>query len=178
MDRFPQSPVAAKWQCTSTVARILEELARLIPFLGFTVSMLFVTRGLIGTDSHFTRFTNSKKIRIPPGNPAPTREALLCGVLTRWSLRVTLVQNVERYVTKVAPHKALTLIVSGKLTLDDRVVLHRVNCVGFTMTCSRQVTIAQGRTCEKGTHPPGSTLSRFSRSQPLRVFTPHPREDF
>ena len=76
MDRFPQSPVAAKWQCTSTVARILEELARLIPFLGFTVSMLFVTRGLIGTDSHFTRFTHSKKVRIPPGNPAPTREAL------------------------------------------------------------------------------------------------------
>ena len=34
--------------------------------------------------------------------------------------------NFERYVIKSAPHKALTLITSGKLTFDERVALHRV----------------------------------------------------
>ena len=34
-----------------------------------------------------------------------------------------MAQNVERKVTKFAPHKILKLIASGKLTFDDRVVL-------------------------------------------------------
>ena len=34
--------------------------------------------------------------------------------------------NFERNVTKFAPHKALKLIVRGKLTFDERVVLPRV----------------------------------------------------
>ena len=33
--------------------------------------------------------------------------------------------NLEGYVTKFEPHKALKLIARGKLTLDGRVVLHR-----------------------------------------------------
>ena len=44
-------------------------------------------------------------------------------VSTRWS---SLARISERYVTKFAPHKALTLIARGKLTFDDRVELHRV----------------------------------------------------
>ena len=36
-------------------------------------------------------------------------------------------QNLGCYVTKCAPHKALKLIASGKLTFDERVVLHRVD---------------------------------------------------
>ena len=34
--------------------------------------------------------------------------------------------NLEGYATKCAPHKALKLIAYGKLTFDERVVLHRV----------------------------------------------------
>jgi len=37
-----------------------------------------------------------------------------------------LVRIFERYVTKFAAHAALELILWGKLTLDERVVLHRV----------------------------------------------------
>ena len=45
---------------------------------------------------------------------------------TRWSWRVSFVRTFERYVTKCAPYKALKLIARGKLTFDERVVLHRV----------------------------------------------------
>ena len=34
--------------------------------------------------------------------------------------------NFERKVTTFAPHKALKSIACGKLTFDERVVLHRV----------------------------------------------------
>ena len=52
---------------------------------------------------------------------------------TRWSTRVSLVRNLERCVTSFAPHKALKLIACGKLTFDDRVVLHRVAMRGPNM---------------------------------------------
>jgi hypothetical protein len=35
------------------------------------------------------------------------------------------VRILELYVTKLAPHKALQLIASGKLTFDEKVVIHR-----------------------------------------------------
>ena len=35
-------------------------------------------------------------------------------------------QNSDGYVTKFAPHQALKLTACGKLTFDERVVLHRV----------------------------------------------------
>jgi len=38
---------------------------------------------------------------------------------------MSLPPNLEGYVTKFAPHKALKLITRGKLTFDERVVLHR-----------------------------------------------------
>ena len=34
------------------------------------------------------------------------------------------------YVTKFAPHEALRLIAGGKLTFDERVVVHRVGGEG------------------------------------------------
>jgi len=37
------------------------------------------------------------------------------------------------YVTKIAPHKALRLIVSGKLTFEERAVLRRVVLGTFTL---------------------------------------------
>jgi len=37
-------------------------------------------------------------------------------------------RNFDRHVTKFAPRKALKLIASGKLTFDERVVLHRADC--------------------------------------------------
>ena len=43
----------------------------------------------------------------------------------RWA-RFRWGQSFGCYVTKFAPHRALKLIVSGKLTFDERVVLHRV----------------------------------------------------
>jgi len=36
------------------------------------------------------------------------------------------VANLEGYVTKFTPHKTVKLSVWGKLTFDERVVLHRV----------------------------------------------------
>ena len=39
---------------------------------------------------------------------------------------ILLVRKFERNVTKFAPHKALKLIVRGKLTFDERVILPRV----------------------------------------------------
>ena len=38
--------------------------------------------------------------------------------------------NLEGNVTKFAPHKALKLIARGKLTFDERAVLHRVDSAG------------------------------------------------
>jgi len=37
-----------------------------------------------------------------------------------------LIRMFERNETKFAPHKALKLIARGKLTFDERVLLHRV----------------------------------------------------
>ena len=37
-----------------------------------------------------------------------------------------MVRTFERYATKFAPHKVLKSITRGKLTFDERVVLHRV----------------------------------------------------
>ena len=37
-----------------------------------------------------------------------------------------LAREFEGHVTKFAPHKALKLIAWGKMTFDERVVLHRV----------------------------------------------------
>ena len=46
---------------------------------------------------------------------------------TRWPLRVSFPPNLEGFVTKFAPYKALKLMVCGKLTFDERVVLRRVD---------------------------------------------------
>ena len=47
--------------------------------------------------------------------------------IARWSTRVFRRGRIPRcYVTKFAPRKALYLIAWGKLTFDERVVLHRV----------------------------------------------------
>ena len=45
---------------------------------------------------------------------------------TQWSTNVSLDRIPGCYVTKYAPHKALKLISRGKLTFEERVVLHRV----------------------------------------------------
>ena len=45
---------------------------------------------------------------------------------TRWPTTLSLPPASAWYVTKFASHKALTLIASDKLTLDERVVVHRV----------------------------------------------------
>ena len=47
-------------------------------------------------------------------------------VTTRRSPRDSLPPNLEGYVTKIAPHKAFDLILGGKLTFDERVIVHRV----------------------------------------------------
>ena len=44
----------------------------------------------------------------------------------RCKSQVLLVQNFDRNVTKGAPRKALKSIAWGKLTSDERIVLHRV----------------------------------------------------
>ena len=44
----------------------------------------------------------------------------------RWSSRLSLPDFFEGYVSQFAPHKALKLIPSGKLTFEERVVAHRV----------------------------------------------------
>ena len=46
---------------------------------------------------------------------------------TRWSSRVSLPQIFEGHVTKFAPRKTLQSIAGGKLSFDQRVVLHRVD---------------------------------------------------
>ena len=46
---------------------------------------------------------------------------------TGWRSRVSLPRISEGYVTKFALHKAQKVITSGKLTFDERVVLHRVD---------------------------------------------------
>ena len=43
-------------------------------------------------------------------------------------------QYFERTVTKFVPHKSPKLIASGKLTFDERVVLHRVACLRGTLS--------------------------------------------
>jgi len=60
----------------------------------------------------------------------PARDGLLlglhcCSLATRWSSRFSLARNFERNVTKFSPRKVLKLIAWGKLTFDERVVLHR-----------------------------------------------------
>ena len=45
---------------------------------------------------------------------------------TRWTSRASLFNEIARCVTRFAPHKAPKSIVAGKLTFDERVVLHRV----------------------------------------------------
>ena len=40
--------------------------------------------------------------------------------------RVSVARNLERYVTKFAPHKVVKLTSKGKLTFDERVLVHRV----------------------------------------------------
>ena len=52
---------------------------------------------------------------------------------TQWTSRVSLDRNFERNVTKSEPNKALKLIERGKLTLNERVVLHRVVWTGVTL---------------------------------------------
>ena len=47
---------------------------------------------------------------------------------TRWTSRGSLPQYFEGYVIKFAPHKAVKLIGRGKLTFDERFVVHRVVC--------------------------------------------------
>ena len=42
----------------------------------------------------------------------------------RWSTSGWFPPNLDGYVTKVAPHKALKLIARGKSTSDERVALH------------------------------------------------------
>ena len=39
-----------------------------------------------------------------------------------------VVSRFEGYVTKIAPQKALQLVARGKLTFDERVVLHHAKC--------------------------------------------------
>jgi hypothetical protein len=46
---------------------------------------------------------------------------------TQWSARISIPPNLEGYVTKFVPREALNLIARGKLTLDESIVLHRVD---------------------------------------------------
>ena len=48
------------------------------------------------------------------------------GGATRWTTRGSFPQNYGGYVTKCAPHQTRKLIARGKLTFDERVVLHRM----------------------------------------------------
>jgi hypothetical protein len=58
------------------------------------------------------------------------RKDLFCGSFlrtSRWNSRVSSLKF-EGHVTKFAPHEALESMTSGRLTLDEKVVLHRVEC--------------------------------------------------
>ena len=54
------------------------------------------------------------------------RYVVLRRLPTRWISRVLFLRILGCYVTKFAPRKALKLFASGKLTFDERAVLHRV----------------------------------------------------
>jgi len=48
-----------------------------------------------------------------------------CAILGRQLKRWTPKGSLGRYVTKFEPHKSLKLIISGNLTFDDKVAVHR-----------------------------------------------------
>ena len=56
-------------------------------------------------------------------------------------LTVSFPWNLERNVTTVAPHMALKLIAWGKLTFDERVVLHRAGADLFPELGSAVVAV-------------------------------------
>jgi len=62
----------------------------------------------------------------PPEGEGAILARINVSLAARWCSRVSLVQVFERNVTKFAPYKVLKLIAWGKLTFDERVVLHRV----------------------------------------------------
>ena len=64
-------------------------------------------------------------------------------VTTRWSLRVSLLQNCDDCVTKFASHKALISIVTGRLTFDERGVVHRVEGALVNSVATAQVVGTQ-----------------------------------
>ena len=67
-----------------------------------------------------TRRHETKKVFVP-------EKALA----TRWTSRVSWVQDFERNVTEFAPHKALRSILGDKLTFNERAVVYRVISSGF-----------------------------------------------
>ena len=91
----------------------------------------------------------------------------------RRNTRVSLARKFERNVTKFAPHKALKLIASGKLTYDERVVLHRVardmSSFDFTLTLHVRLT-------SPSVHPhgsPGISLPQGPRNLATYVLKKH-----
>jgi len=64
--------------------------------------------------------------RAHPGPSPHNCPGLRSCLSARWSTRIWLARNFDCNVTTFAPHKALELIVWGRLTFDERVVLHRV----------------------------------------------------
>ena len=50
---------------------------------------------------------------------------------TRWTSRGSLPRNSEGHLTKFAQHKDVKCIARGMMTLDERVVIHRVIMIGF-----------------------------------------------
>ena len=53
------------------------------------------------------------------------------GLTTQSSSEFSFVQIFKRYVTKFAQHKVLQSIAWGKVTFDERVVLHHVDPLCF-----------------------------------------------
>jgi hypothetical protein len=79
---------------------------------------------------------------------------------TRRSSRVSFVQRFERNVTNQVTHQALKLIARVKLTLDERVVLHCVNCAP-----RQRENVFNWITLSKSDHS-HNTASTFSRQDP------------
>ena len=76
---------------------------------------------------------------------------------TRWTLRGSVPRISEGYVTKFAPHKAPKSIVTGQVTFDERVLLHRVACVGCPCSIKRLALSIHGYLAHKETPPPSRT---------------------
>ena len=85
--------------------------------------------------------------------------ATVAQILPRDMLGVSLPQLLEGCVTKFASHKALKLIAWGKLTLDERVALHRVGRPLRLELSDRRETITQRRVllaALRPDHPPAT----------------------